>query len=100
MMGGAGHMQDMINKIKQNRDLKTSRRKTRDRFNKLKSSENSEQLKFKKVSQQELDSINHKNRKLAKKERIQKNILTLLIFIPIFVWIIYLLKKALYITFK
>ncbi|MDO6801710.1 hypothetical protein Q4595_04555 [Wenyingzhuangia sp. 1_MG-2023] len=98
MMGGAGHIQDMIHKVKQNRALKSSQK--RDLKKQFGRKGDTSELEFVKVSETELEQIKQKNRLKAKKERIKKHVMTLLIFIPLFILIMYYLKKSLFMTLK
>lgn len=74
-------MQDMINKIKQNNALRTSRKKNRSQYNTSRNFNETSKLKFKKVSKEELARINKKNRKAAKKERVRVNLIAMVIFV-------------------
>ena len=96
MGGGAGHMQDMVNKIKQNAALRASRRKDRKKkFSDLSSSHEIQELSFKKVSSQELEKINKRNRLLIQKENLRTNILTGFIGIPIVIVAVYYIIRIL-----
>lgn len=94
MMGGAGHMQDMVNKIKANKELKNFRRSQRDKLTNLNRAKKID-LKFKKNSKKELNTINNRNRRLAKKERFRSNLVTVVIFIPILIIVLYCIRESL-----
>lgn len=59
-MGGAGHIQDMIHKVKQNRALKSSQK--RDLKKQFGRKADTSELEFVKVSEMELEHIKQKNR--------------------------------------
>lgn len=86
-MGGAGHMQDMINKIKQNTALRASKR--RDKRSQKLSKSKTTKLEFKKVSPSELKKIKNKIRLSTKRERLKTNVLTLLIGLPVTIIVVY-----------
>jgi len=88
MSGGAGHVADMNNRMKQNRSIKTSNKpkfKSNNRDLNF-SSGKSEKLNFKKVSEEELTQIKTEIKKKAESERKKERIifaLTVLILIII-----------------
>ncbi|WP_434036270.1 hypothetical protein [Formosa sp. 4Alg 33] len=88
MSGGAGHVADMNNRMKQNRSMKTSNKpkfKSDNRELNFSSGE-TEKLTFKKVSEEELARIRTEIRKKAESERKKERIiiaLTALILIII-----------------
>lgn len=100
MGGGAGHMQDMISKIKQNRARREARKETRDKYNKIDEVKDTSKLEFVQVSENELELIKAKNREKARKERIKKNLIAAIVFVPIFIVVIYYLQKSLFMTLK
>ena len=82
---GAGHVLDMINRMKQNRAQKPSNRskfkgKNRDS---IYSSKNKNELTFKTVSEEELDKIKKQIRKDAKTNQKKEFVIYGLIFISI-----------------
>lgn len=100
MGGGAGHMQDMISKIKQNRARREARKETRDKYNKIDEVKDTSKLEFVQVSENELELIKAKNREKARKERVKKNLIAAIVFVPIFMVVIYYLQKSLFMTLK
>ncbi len=100
MGGGAGHIQDMVNKIKENKARRIARKESRDRYRNLSGGTYNNKLQFKKVSKEELASINQRNRNKARKERIKKNAIAVLIFVPVFIVVIFYLQKSIFMTLK
>jgi CRISPR/Cas system CSM-associated protein Csm2 small subunit len=97
-MSGTGHVQDMNNRIKQNRAQRPSKRhkfKENNRGAIYSSSEHEDQnLKFKTVSEEKLTEIIKRIRKRAKKERQKEGIvlgvlgiIVIITAISIFQWI-------------
>ncbi len=79
---GAGHILDMNQRIRQNRELRTSRKKRQQRINNFSSHRQSLKLKFKTLSKEELEKAKQEIRKQAKYEQI-KQWLILSVFIII-----------------
>lgn len=83
MSGGAGHISDMNNRMKQNRSMKPSKRagfKSNNRdldFKKVKS----DKLVFKKASDKDLAELRMKIKKQIKLQRIKDRVLYFLIII-------------------
>ncbi|MGY6648397.1 hypothetical protein [Wenyingzhuangia sp. IMCC45574] len=100
MGGGAGHMQDMVNRIKELKSRRAERKESKDRYRSLQGGFSDTELNFKKVSKEELEKINTRNREIAKQERRKKNIVTILIFVPVFLLAMYYLKQSLFMTLK
>ena len=100
MMGGSGHMQDMINKIKQNQSQRASRRASKRKLDAFGKSFPNKKLTFKEVSPEELEDIKLKNRLKAKKEKRVKNIVTVFIFIPLIIVVLYYARVLLYSIFN
>lgn len=76
MSFGAGHIQDMNNRIKQNRDMKSSR-KSRTEENDTHYPENPTLLQFQEISDEELYYLKIEIRKKAlRRKRLQNSILT------------------------
>lgn len=100
MGGGAGHMQDMISKIKQNRARREAKKEARDKYRNMDGTKDTSKLEFVQVSDKELEKLKIKNREIAKKERIRKNIITVIVFIPVFIVAIYYIQKSLFMTLK
>tara|TARA_R110002049_G_scaffold277604_4_gene456154 strand:- start:44 stop:328 length:285 start_codon:yes stop_codon:yes gene_type:complete len=90
MSGGAGHVADMNNRMKQNRSMKTSNKqkfKSNNRDLNFSKGE-SGSLSFKKVSEKELTQIKNDIREKAEKERKKERltfILTALVLIIILI---------------
>jgi hypothetical protein len=87
MSGGAGHIADMNNRMKQNRSMKTSNKpkfKSNNRDLNFSSGE-SQKLTFKKVSEEELarikTEIRNKEQSERKKERIVITLTALILII-------------------
>ena len=83
---GSGHVIDMINRMKQNRAQRPSNRskfKENNREGISSSDKKLRQLKFKTVSEKELNEIKNRIREQAKKERKKENII-----IGIFIFLI------------
>ncbi len=77
MTGGAGHISDMNNRMKQNRSMKTSNKpkfKSNNRNLNFSKGE-SEKLVFKKVSEDKLILIKNEIRRKAKSERKKESII-------------------------
>ncbi|ADY28195.1 hypothetical protein Celly_0360 [Cellulophaga lytica DSM 7489] len=93
MSGGAGHVADMNNRMKQNRSMKTSNKskfKSNNRDLNF-STGKSEKLNFKKVSVEELARIKTEIRKKAKSERKKERIIiALAVLILLIIWTIFL----------
>ena len=93
MSGGAGHVMDMNNRMKQNRSMKTSNRKKFKSNNRDLSFSNtqSKKLNFKKVSEEELEQIKNVIRLRSKKAQQKNNLILLTIVLIVFVSIIILI---------
>tara|TARA_R110000868_G_scaffold409659_1_gene695596 strand:+ start:116 stop:400 length:285 start_codon:yes stop_codon:yes gene_type:complete len=77
MSGGAGHVADMNNRMKQNRSMKTSNKpkfKSNNRDLNFSQSE-SEKLTFKKVSEDELSQIKNEIRRKSESERKKERLI-------------------------
>jgi hypothetical protein len=92
MSGGAGHIMDMNNRMRQNRSMKSSNKqkfKSNNRDLDFKKG-NSKKLEFKKVSDKELERIKFKIRQKAKAERKREKIIfiSIILIISIVIYII------------
>jgi hypothetical protein len=87
MSGGAGHVADMNNRMKQNRSMKTSNKpkfKSNNRDLNFSNGE-SKKLTFKKVSEEELTRIKTEIRKKAESERKKERIIIALIVLMLII---------------
>lgn len=88
-MSGAGHVQDMNNRIRQNRAQRPSKRqkfKEHNRENIYSSSrQKSQNLKFKTVSEEKLTEIKNQIRKSAQKDRRKEWIVLLILLIIVLI---------------
>ena len=93
-MGGEGHMMDMNKRLEQNRALRASKNREKSKHsNNVNSARDSQELKFKKVTPEELETIKEDIRKQAKKDR--KTNFLLLLGIIVIVSIVFALVSSL-----
>lgn len=92
MSHGAGHILDMINRLKQNRALRPSNRQKFKERNRDIIHTGQHKLKDKKISAKELAVIKKRIKEKAKKTRHQQNIIVAVIFM-ITATIIFLVLK-------
>ena len=93
MSGGAGHVADMNNRMKQNRSMKTSNRQRFKSNNRDVSSSKgaSENLSFKKVSENELIQIKREIRRKANLERKKEGLIFISTFFVLIIILILIL---------
>ncbi|WP_196888101.1 hypothetical protein [Aureivirga sp. CE67] len=97
MMTGGGHMQDMLNRVKQNRGLGSSKKRKFKGNNRelltLKEEQIYSSYRDKKVSPEKLKAIKQKIRERANKENRIELSLYIIVFILICIGIFYLVKN-------
>ncbi|WP_027418219.1 hypothetical protein [Crocinitomix catalasitica] len=87
MSGGAGHIMDMINRMKQNRSAKTSNRQKFEPNSNNSSAIPNHRTEFKKVPHEELVAIKrkiHKELKRDKQKQLYLSIIVLLLILVVF----------------